>query len=177
MNIQYQRNKTRELANMAIVAGIYVVVTFITAPFSFGPLNFRVAEAMNFLGLYNKRHIYALTLGVFISNYFAFGPLDMIVGSLSTLTFVFMGRWTAIWIEKTFLSQEKSKQKVMLIKYATMAIVFSTSMITIAIMIKVLGYTGPFLPLYGGLVLSELVAMILGGFIVYPLSHRIDLTK
>lgn len=177
MNMHYTESKSYQVVSMALIAGIYVVVTMITAPLSFGILNFRIAEALNFLGLYRQRHIYALTLGVFISNYFAFGPLDMVVGSLSTLVFVTLGRYLANYIVDSLLKDYVWKIDPMLIKYLIMAVTFSLSMITIALMIVFLGYSGPFLPLYGGLVISEFIAMALGGLIVYPLSKRIDLSK
>ena len=175
MNIHYQDDKARFIANTAIIAGIYVVVTFITAPFAFGPLNFRVAEGLNFLGLYNRKHILSVALGVFISNYFAYGPVDMIVGTLSTLIFVYIGQWLSHYIVNKMQPEHLKNIDPMLIKYLIMAIFFSLSMISIALMIKFLGYQGPFIPLYLGMVLSEFIAMVLGGFIIYPLSKRINL--
>ena len=176
-HIQHTESKAYQIVSIALIAGLYVVVTMITAPLSFGVLNFRIAEALNFLGLYRQRHIYALTLGVFISNYFAFGPLDMIIGSLSTLVFVTLGKYLANYIVDDVMKEHAWKIDPMLIKYLIMAITFSLSMITIALMIVILGFDGPFLPLYGGLVISEFIAMALGGLIIYPLSKRIDLTK
>lgn len=174
MNIHYDESKSRTIANVALIAGVYVVVTFLTAPFAYGPLNFRIAEGLNFLALYKKRHIWAVTLGVFIANYFAFGPLDMVVGSLSTLVFLYLGRWLADRMVQWLQSHYQLSIDPMLIKYGILAIIFSLSMITIALMIQFLGYDGPFLPLFGGLVLSELIAMVLGGMIIYPLSQRIN---
>lgn len=174
MNIHYQDSKSRTIANVALIAGIYVVVTFLTAPFAYGPLNFRIAEGLNYLALYQKRHIWAVTLGVFIANYFAYGPVDMIVGSLSTLIFLYLGQAIAEWSVGILQKHLHLTLDPMLIKYGVLALIFSLSMITIALMIKFLGYDGPFLPLYGGLVLSELIAMILGGLIIYPLSQRIN---
>lgn len=176
MNLSYQDRKSYQMASIALVATIYFGLSFITAPLVFGPLNFRVAEGLNFLALYNRRHIWALSLGVFLTNYFVYGPLDMIIGSLSTLIFLHLGAWLA----DILVNQSKSKAFNMdsiLIKYGILAITFSLSMISIALMIKFLGYSGPFLALYLGLFFSELVAMIIGSLLVYPMSKRINLSK
>lgn len=70
------------LAVSGVIAALYIVLTLAFAPLSFGPLQFRLSEGLNFLALYNKRYVYAMTVGVFIVNYFAFGMWDMIIGSL-----------------------------------------------------------------------------------------------
>lgn len=165
---------SHDITKMAVIAGLYVVLTFVTAPIAYGPLNFRIAEGLNFLSLYNRKYIWAVTAGVFLSNYFAYGVLDMIVGSLSTLVFLFIGRWIADYIVNNLPQSWTHKLDPMLIKYAILTVIFSLSMITIAIMIKALGTDAPFLPLYGGLVLSEMIAMILGGLIIYPISQRLN---
>lgn len=174
MNKSVSRHVAQDVTKMAIIAGLYVVVTFITAPIAYGPLNFRIAEGLNFLSLYHRKYILAVSLGVFISNYFAYGVLDMVVGSLSTFVFLWIGRWIAEKIVQHLPSTLTRKIHPMLIKYLMLTVIFSLSMITIAIMIKVLGSDIPFLPLYSGLVLSEMVAMILGGFVMYPLGQRIN---
>ena len=63
-------SKTLELAKSAIVAALYVALTVVLAPFSYGAIQVRIAEMFNFLPLYNKRYIWAVTVGVFISNLF-----------------------------------------------------------------------------------------------------------
>lgn len=176
MNVSYQDRKSYQIASVALIAGMYIVLTFITAPLAYGPLNFRIAEGLNFLALYHRRHIWAVSLGVFISNYFAYGPLDMIVGTLSTIVFLYLGTWLADKLVDG-LKLKRMKVDPILIKYGILAIIFSLSMISIALMIKFLGYTGPFWPFYLGLVLSELIAMIMGGCLLYPISKRINLSK
>ena len=67
----------RDLADIAIVAAIYVVLT-ITPPLnaiSYGAYQFRISEMMNFLAFYNPKYIIGVTLGCMIANFFIFSPL------------------------------------------------------------------------------------------------------
>ena len=84
-----------DFAKIAIVAALYVVLT-ITPPLnaiSYGAYQFRVAEMLNFLAFYNRKYIISLTIGCMIANFFSFGLIDVVVGSLSTLVFVSLGVW------------------------------------------------------------------------------------
>lgn len=177
MNESVSRHETHDLTKMAVVASLYVVLTFVTAPIAYGPLNFRIAEGLNFLSLYHRKYILAVAVGVFLSNYFAYGVLDMMVGSFSTLIFLYIGRWIANQIVDHLPNSWTQKFDTMLIKYVILTIIFSLSMITIALMVKFLGTNVDFLTLYGGLVLSEMIAMTLGGLIIYPISKKFNFYK
>ncbi|EFR31628.1 QueT transporter family protein [Eremococcus coleocola] len=177
MNHQGQsvNSKAHDMTLMAVVSALYVVLTFLLAPLAFGP-GFRISEGLNFLALYNKRHIYAITVGVFIVNYFAYGIWDMVIGSLSSLVFLFIGKYLA---EKAATWAQKAgfKGDPMLVKYAILAIVFSLSMFTITLMIIMLGSGDAFWPLYISQVVIELGSLALGAIFMYPLSKRIDFTR
>ncbi|MCG8514038.1 MAG: QueT transporter family protein [Halanaerobiales bacterium] len=70
----------------AMIAGIYIVITYLLAPVSFGPLQFRAAEALTVLPILYPEAIPALFIGVLISNIFGgLGLVDIIGGSLVTL--------------------------------------------------------------------------------------------
>ena len=60
--------KTKSLVTNAVVAALYVAVTGVLAPISFGALQFRVAEIFNHLIIFNKNYIFGIVSGVFISN-------------------------------------------------------------------------------------------------------------
>ena len=78
--------KVKELAKIAMVSGLYVALTLVLAPFSFGALQFRVAEMFNHLVIFNKRNIIAVTFGCIIANAFSvLGIIDVFVGGFSTL--------------------------------------------------------------------------------------------
>ena len=70
----------------AMITGLYIVITYLLAPVSFGPLQFRVAEALTVLPIIFPEAIPALFIGVFLSNIIGgLGLVDIIGGSLVTL--------------------------------------------------------------------------------------------
>lgn len=172
----YSKNTSQEVVLTAIVAALYIVLTLVLAPLSFG-IGLRISEGLNLLALYNKRHIWAITIGVFLVNYFAYSVLDMIVGSLSTLIFLYLGRWIADKVVDQIAKRHTLSIDPMIIKYIIITVVFSLSMFTIALVVLFLDAAAAFWPTYVSMVFIELLSMGIGGFIIYPLSKRIDLTK
>ena len=80
----------RDLAEVALVAAIYIALT-VTPPLnaiSFGAVQFRISEMLNFLGFYHKKYILAVTIGCMISNLMVYGVVDLLVGGRSTLLFI-----------------------------------------------------------------------------------------
>ena len=78
----------RDVADIAIVAAIYVVLT-VTPPLnaiSYGAYQFRISEMMNFMAFYNPKYIIGVTIGCMIANFFSFGLLDVFVGGGSTFS-------------------------------------------------------------------------------------------
>lgn len=74
------------IAIIGVVAAIYVVITIIGADLSYGPIQFRVAEAFMLLCFFNKDYIFSLTIGCFIANIFStVGLIDTVVGTSATL--------------------------------------------------------------------------------------------
>ncbi|MBG9981532.1 QueT transporter family protein [Aerococcaceae bacterium DSM 111020] len=176
MNTQFGNSKAHDIVSIAVVAALYIIISIILAPLSFG-IGLRISEGLNFLALYNRRHIYGLTLGVFFSNYFAYGALDMLIGSLSTLVFVTLGCWLADFIVNRIDYYQSLPFDSMLLKYLILSIVFSLSMFTIAGMVFFLDASQAFWPLYINMAVIEMLSMVLGGMLIYPISKRIDLTK
>lgn len=77
--------KSRKLTLYSLVTALYLVLSLGFAEFSFGPLQFRLAELLNLLAFYNPGFILPITLGVALSNFFSpFGLVDVVVGSLHT---------------------------------------------------------------------------------------------
>ena len=69
-----------------MIAGIYIVITYLLAPISFGPLQFRAAEALTVLPIIYPEAIPALFIAVLIANIFGgLGLVDIVGGSLVTL--------------------------------------------------------------------------------------------
>ena len=74
------------LAQGAIIAAMYVALTLIFAPISFGAVQVRIAEALTILPLFTPAAIPGLFIGCLIANGLGGGILlDVIFGSIATL--------------------------------------------------------------------------------------------
>ena len=82
-----ERNSTTLfLAQGAIIAAMYVALTLIFAPISFGAVQVRIAEALTILPLFTPAAIPGLFIGCLIANGLGGGILlDVIFGSIATL--------------------------------------------------------------------------------------------
>lgn len=79
-------NKSFFLAYGAAIAAVYTVLTFVFAPISFGPIQFRISEALCVLPYFTPSAVPGLFVGCLLSNLlYAAAPLDVVFGSLATL--------------------------------------------------------------------------------------------
>ena len=80
------RSKSLELAQGAVIAALYVVLTLVFAPISFGEMQLRVAEALTILPMFTTAAIPGLFVGCIIANLLGGAIIwDVIFGSLATL--------------------------------------------------------------------------------------------
>ena len=81
-----RKSTTLFLAQGAIIAAMYVALTLIFAPISFGAIQVRIAEALTILPLFTPAAIPGLFIGCLIANGLGGGILlDVIFGSIATL--------------------------------------------------------------------------------------------
>ena len=74
------------LARGALIAAVYSAMTILLAPISYGPVQFRVSEALTLLPFYMPEAIPGLFIGCVFSNFYGgFGLPDMVFGGLATL--------------------------------------------------------------------------------------------
>lgn len=76
---------SKRLVRCAMVAALYVVLCLVLAPFSFGPIQVRVAEILCLLPVFGAEYIVAVTLGCFLSNLLASTMVDVVFGTVATL--------------------------------------------------------------------------------------------
>ncbi len=77
---------TKFLAHGAIIAALYVVLTFVFAPISFGAVQLRIAEALTILPMFTPAAVPGLFVGCILANIIGGGIVwDVIFGSLATL--------------------------------------------------------------------------------------------
>ena len=81
-----QRSATLRLTQAAAIAAIYVVLTLIFAPISFGAMQVRIAEALTILPLFTPVAIPGLFVGCLLANIIGGAVIwDVVFGSLATL--------------------------------------------------------------------------------------------
>lgn len=74
------------LTQAAMIAAIYVVLTYLFAPFSFGEIQVRIAEALTILPLFTPAAVPGLFIGCLIGNILGGAILpDIVFGSMATL--------------------------------------------------------------------------------------------
>ncbi len=87
-----QNSITKGIAKGAMLAAIYVVVSLVLSPFSYGPVQVRVSEALVPLATLSPFAAVGLVVGCFITNLFSpFGMIDIVFGTLGTLISVLLG--------------------------------------------------------------------------------------
>ena len=75
----------QRMVHCAVIAAVYVVLCLVLAPFSYGAIQVRVAEALCLLPVFGAEYIIGVTLGCFLANLFGSTIIDVIFGTLATL--------------------------------------------------------------------------------------------
>lgn len=159
------RTSVTELTKTALVAALYVAVTVILSVISFGAVQLRLSEMFNYLALYNKRYVLAVTLGVVLANFMS--PtwiLDVPIGGIATFLVLILCRRVTKNITNV------------IVKMVITALIFSISMFTVAGQLTIL-YDLPFWATWFTVGVGELLSMTVGGITIYLLNKKIDLTK
>lgn len=160
---------TKSISKMAMVTALYVVLTILISPLSYGFIQVRLSEMFNYLGLYHQRYILAITLGVAIANLNSpLGIVDVIVGSVST----YIVLQIVVFVAKRF---KQPWQKLICVP-----IIFSLSMFTVAAQISILGdapFKETFFVNWFVIGMGELVSLLIGLGVIYFLSRNDTLKK
>ncbi|WP_253255211.1 QueT transporter family protein [Listeria ivanovii] len=154
-----------ELAQMALVTSLYIVVTLLLNPISYGAIQLRISETFNLLVVFDKKYIWSITMGVVISNlYSPLGVIDAFVGGGSSF----------FALALTFMITASIKR--LIIKLIVASFIVSLTMFTVAAELKwVLGF--PFLETYLFVGIGELFTMLLGTIIILAINSKVDLKR
>ncbi|TLQ05209.1 QueT transporter family protein [Pediococcus stilesii] len=156
---------TREIVLSAIIAALYVAITFVFSAISYGPVQFRIAEMLNCLIIYDKRYIWGITLGVLISNLQStLGIIDITWGTLTTVITL-----TVVY----FVTKKITDRRVQL----AICVLITTVLMGFLVAFE-LTYVlkSPFLYTWLTVSLGELVVMLAGAFVIYFLGNTINLS-
>lgn len=82
------KNHTRYIVTGAVIAALYALLTFLSNIFglAYGPIQFRVSEALTILPIFTPAAIPGIAIGCLISNIFSFNAVDMIFGTFASLS-------------------------------------------------------------------------------------------
>ena len=153
------QSKVANLAKAGVVAGLYVAITLLLAPFSFGAVQLRLSE------LFNKRYIWAVTLGCAIANLTSpLGVVDVIFGSLGTLVMTSL----SYYLTRNVESVPK--------KLAICVIICALMSWSVALELYFVS-KAPFWMTYLTVGIGELISMAIGAIIVYGISKVVDLSE
>lgn len=153
-----------EITKIALIAALYIVITTMFTVISFGSFQVRLSEMFNYLPLFNKRYIWAVTIGVAIANLNSpLGIIDVLIGSIST----FLVLKLVQYLTKNI--------KSIPIKFVITALFFALSMFTVAGQLTIVNDL-PFFVTWFSVGLGEFFSMVVGGIIIYWVSKKVDLT-
>ena len=90
-------NPARSLARSGLIAAMYVILTLVFQPISFGAIQFRIAEALMLLPVLTLDAVPGLFIGCLLANLLGGGVwFDVVLGSIATLlAAIFARKWRA----------------------------------------------------------------------------------
>lgn len=162
-----EQNHLRDLIIAAIIAALYVALTYLSQMFGlgYGAIQLRLSEMLVCLVVFNKRYIWGVTLGCVLANLSStLGIVDIIWGSLETLIAV-----TVIYL----VSKQLPNLKVKLVAAVIIGTIFMF-MIALELMVLLkLPFWMTYLTTAGG----EFISLTIGAILIYFISKRVDLVS
>lgn len=149
-----------------IIAALYIAVSALIQPFGFTQVQFRVSEMFNHLVVFNKKYIYGIVLGVFLTNLF-FSPMkayDLIFGVGQSVVALVITILCSRFIKGIWA------------RMIVNTLVFTVTMFFIALELH-LAFDLPFLFTWLTTAVGELVVMAVGMPVMYVLNKRIHFEK
>ncbi|MBS4213752.1 QueT transporter family protein [Neobacillus rhizophilus] len=159
-------SKVREIVVNGIVAALYIAVSALIQPFGFTQVQFRVSEMFNHLVVFNKKYLYGIILGVFLTNLF-FSPMkayDLIFGVGQSLIALAITILCARFIKGIWA------------RMIVNTLVFTFTMFLIAIELH-LAFDLPFLFTWLTTAVGEFVVMAVGMPVMYFINKRVHFDK
>ena len=159
------RPNVQEMTKVGLVAALYVAVTLVLAVISFGTVQLRLSEMFNYLVLFHKRYIVAVTLGVVLANFLSpWWWIDVPIGGTATLIVLIICRIVT------------KNMKNLVMKLIITGVLFTASMFTVAAQIAFIS-KAPFWPIYGMVAVGEAFSMLVGGVTIYLLQKKINFAQ
>ncbi|WP_374725411.1 QueT transporter family protein [Neobacillus drentensis] len=159
-------NNVQAIVINGIIAALYIVVSALIQPFGFTQVQFRVSEMFNHLIVFNKKYIYGIILGVFLTNLF-FSPMkayDLIFGVGQSVIALVITIVCARLIKNIWA------------RMMVNTLVFSFTMFLIALELH-LAFDLPFMFTWLTTAVGEFVVMAVGMPVMYAINKRVHFEK
>jgi uncharacterized membrane protein len=159
-------SKVQEIVVNGLIAALYIAVSALIQPFGFTQVQFRVSEMFNHLIVFNKKYLFGIILGVFLTNLF-FSPMkayDLIFGVGQSVI--------ALLITIACARLVKGIWARMIIN----TLVFTFTMFLIALELH-LAFDLPFLFTWLTTAIGEWVVMTIGMPFMYVINKRVQFDK
>lgn len=150
---------------VATIAALYVIFTVLLAPISYGPIQFRVSEALKVFVLFDPFLALGIGLGTFLAN----------------MASPFAGPWDLIWMPLTDMAGGLLAYLVYVIlgkriklSFIPMILYAVTTGFSVGLMLQAFGL-GNFLPLSYGVIASELIILLGGLPVMLGIYHVLNL--
>ncbi|HEX6594019.1 MAG TPA: QueT transporter family protein [Bacillota bacterium] len=157
--------KLKTLVANGLLASLYIAVSLTIQPIAFSNIQFRLPEMFNHLVVFNKKYVYGIILGVFITNLFSpLGMYDLVfgvahsaisLGMIMILATVFKNVWTLLVVN---------------------TLIFTFNMFIIAFELN-LAFKIPFWLGWLTTAAGELVVMAVGIPIMYALNKKLNFAE
>ncbi|MDR6125076.1 putative membrane protein [Bacillus sp. SLBN-46] len=158
--------KVNTIVVNGIVAALYIAVSALIQPFGFTQVQFRVSEMFNHLVVFNKKYIYGIVLGVFLTNLF-FSPMkayDLIFGVGQSVIALLITIASAKYIKGLWA------------RMIVNTLVFTLTMFFIALELH-LAFNLPFMFTWLTTAVGEFVVMAIGMPVLYVINQRVRFDK
>ncbi len=159
------RIQTKDVALIAIYAALYAALVVVLGPFSYGPLQIRIADAMlAAVPLLGIAGVLGHTLGVFIANLFStVGPIDLL-NTIPSFAMAFV----------VYYVYKKTQNDYTVIGTCT-AYSFVIA-ITVGYMLSIV-YSLPLPPTIGYVFIGNFIASVLIGWPLFKVLKRIGIQR
>ncbi|MGI6077382.1 MAG: QueT transporter family protein [Fastidiosipilaceae bacterium] len=110
--------KTAYITQGAVIAAAYFALCMLVAPIAYGPIQFRVSEALMLLPALTPAGVPGLFVGCLLFNLLnpaALGPIDVIFGSLATLIAAVITRQLALRLKPSLPNLKLKNAKTWLL--------------------------------------------------------------
>jgi uncharacterized membrane protein len=158
--------KVKSIVTNGVLAALYIAVSALIQPFGFTQIQFRVSEMFNHLIVFNKKYLYGIILGVFLTNLF-FSPMrayDLIFGVGQSMI--------ALLITISVSHFVKGMWARMILN----TLVFTVTMFFIALELN-LAFHLPFLFTWLTTAIGEFVVMAAGMLVMFVVNKRVHFEK